>query len=119
MSDKDLIVSSFAGRANPSDLELTDRDKVLLIKLLSNPAFFPELFISWLGAIMPMIIGDLPISQVSGFLPLDKLKDFPNDPTLFPRGDGTWVHLAVSLAKTWGGADITWGDATYHWDGGS
>jgi hypothetical protein len=117
VSDQDLIASSFAGTTNPQDTQLSDRDKALLIKLLSNPAFFPEAYKAWLGAIMPFIIGDLPISQVSGFLPLEKLKDFPNDNMLFPRGDGTWVHLAGSLVRTFDDASVDWDSSLYSWDG--
>ncbi|MFA5052987.1 MAG: hypothetical protein WC565_02945 [Parcubacteria group bacterium] len=119
MKDQDLIVRSFAGKTKPDDTKLTDNEKALLIKLLSNPTYFPEVFKSWLANVTPLIMPDIPISQVNGFLQIKKTEGYPADNRYFLRGDGTWQKIAADPASTWGDATATWGDATYQWGGDS
>jgi hypothetical protein len=115
----DLVVKSFRGQLAADDTQLTDSERELLIKLLSNTALFPDTFWSALANKIPLIMPDIPISQVNGFLKISKLEDYPTDNRYFLRGDGTWVQIAAASEATWGSATATWGDATYEWDGAS
>lgn len=117
MSDADILVGAFKNSLSPEDVDLTDREKALLIKLLSNPAYFPDLFKSWLANVIPMIAADIPISNIAGFIKPSRITDYPTDPTKFLRGDGEWVKIAGSPVETWGDADATWGDADETWAG--
>ncbi len=112
MKDQDLIVRSFAGKTKPDDTKLTDNEKALLIKLLSNPAYFPEVFKSWLANVTPLIMPDIPISQVNGFLQIKKTEGYPADNRYFLRGDGTWVQIANDPQTTLGDLTVTLGSTT-------
>ena len=117
MSDQDILTRSFSNSLSEADLDLTDRDKALLVKLFSNTAFIPDLFKTWLAGILPVIGVDLPISNISGFLKIARLQDYPDDDRKFLRGDGKWVEIAGALTETWDETTVDWDSPTTTWDG--
>ncbi len=117
MSDQDVLVGSFAGKLSPSETELTDREKALLVKLLSNPAYFPDIFWTTLADKLSMILTDIPISSISGFLKIRRLEDYPANDRMFLRGDAKWVEIAGNPVMTWGEGTVDWSSSTYAWDG--
>jgi len=117
VSDADILIGAFKNSLSPEDTELTDREKTLMIRMLSNPAYFPDTFWSALANKLAMILTDLPISNVSGFIKPSRITDYPGDNRYFLRGDGEWVKIAGAPIETWGDGDATWGDADHTWAG--
>jgi len=94
-TDTDLIVKSFTGQTNPGDLQLSDGDKALLIKLLSNSAFFPKQFESWLANKIPLLAPETTVSNVTGVIPVSKIQDYPADATKVLKGNATWGTVST------------------------
>ena len=94
--EADLIVKSFAGQTNPGDLQLSDREKALGIKLLANPAFFPDQFLSWLEGIIPMFNLKVPISQVAGKITSAMIA--PQEVWIAPTPLNSWADFGAGYA---------------------